>query len=133
MSVAHTGIPRLKPDVPSIGIDDPPMRRTRRTADSMLLAEHGVIGPRFSETCDERRLGVAVDFGDFGVIGLPLDAERPCVERRQRARVGQVGELERQLELVGELDAHRPNSGLRFSRSAARPSTGSGPMKLSIS
>ena len=78
MSVAHTGMPRTKLLVPSIG---------------SMTHRHGTVGvadrgraPRrtrrargrcASDGVADRRLGVAVGLGDLGAVRLPVEVERP--------------------------------------------------------
>ena len=80
MSVAHTGIPRTNPDVPSIGSTihchgDPSPDAAE------LLAEQPVVGTGGGEPLGDRRLGGAVDRGDLAAVGLALDVEAAGTER----------------------------------------------------
>src|SRR5262249_8164447 len=73
----------------------------------------------------------AVGFGDGRVVGLGRDLEIAGTEAWQGDGVGQIGEVEGEVE-VGVHDADG-NDGGRFSRTAATPSAASGPRNVSIS
>ena len=85
----------------------------------------------------EGAMDVAIDLGDLGLVGLPVDAEVALDEVGQRRGVGALGDLQGERQLLPRVaDAHRScgsKVGRRFSRNAARPSAASGPRKLIIS
>ena len=133
--MAHTGIPRTKLDVPSIG------STTQRHAESLLPTtpcsspSSPSSGRRIETTVGNRRFGISIGLGDLGVVRLPRQVERALFVQRQGDAIGDLGQFETEGEVCAEVavDAHRGNSGRRRSRRADRPSAASGPRKLSIS
>ena len=59
----------------------------------------------------DHRFDATVDLRHLRVVALPVEREPAGLERRQRQHVGPAGEVDRQLQLGGELDAvqrHQP-------------------------
>ena len=124
INVAHTGMPRTKLDVPSIG---------------SMIQRHGDVGVA-DEPCSspnkpssgrcgqhldgDRRLRLAVGLGDLGVVGLPVEVERSLLVVRQRDRDRRSRPVRGRTtsrRRGRDRSAHRGNSGGRRSRSAASP------------
>ena len=101
--VAHTGMPRTYPLVPSIG-----STIQRRVPDpsvgvglAVLLAEHRVLGTPGRQVLAHRLLDGAVGLRDRGQVGLGLDHEILGAEPGHRDRIGDAGQLQREVEVVG--------------------------------
>ena len=58
-----------------------------------------MVGPGRGEGPAQRRLGAPIGLGDLGGVGLAVDAQVVGPEAGQRDGVGQVGQLEGQLEI----------------------------------
>ena len=88
------------------GIDDPAElgigRRTRVRTE--LLTEHGMTG-RVREPLPDRALNRLIRFAHGREIGLRRDLQVDGAEPRHRDFVGRVGELEREIQVRG--DVHR--------------------------
>ncbi len=54
ISVAHTGMPRTNPDVPSIGSITQRHGESADAGEAVLLAERGVVGPGRGEAIDDQ-------------------------------------------------------------------------------
>ena len=82
MSVAHTGMPRTKLDVPSIGSTIHRHGDCDVADHAVLLAEQAVVRTAGEDDVRDRRLGLAVGLGHLGAVGLPVEAERALVVAR---------------------------------------------------
>ena len=75
-------------------------RPAGRPGDAELLAEDRVAGPLGREPLAQRQLDRPVGLGHRRQVGLGLDHQVGGPEARDRDRVGDVGELEREREVV---------------------------------
>ena len=89
-------------------VDDPPPRRRGVADQAVLLAEQAVAGRCAATSAADGRLRLAVGLGDLRVVGLPVEAERSLVVVRQRDRIGDVGEVEAEREVGGEVTVAQP-------------------------
>jgi len=67
---------------------------------AVLLTEEGVARTLARESVAERALDGAVGFADGRQVGLRLDDEITRAKARRRERVGVVGELQREREVL---------------------------------
>ena len=101
--VAHTGMPRTKLEVPSIG------SITQRHGESALPTRpcsspnKPSSGRSGDDLGGDRRLGLAIGLGHLGAVGLPVEAERSLLVVRQRDGVGDVGQFEAERQVRGEV------------------------------
>ena len=77
---------------------------------SLLLAEHGVLGPRLGEQPPQLGLDLTVGFRDGSQVGFRLDRELRA-EVGERDCVGSVGQREGQLEVGSHVPDHSCSRG----------------------
>ena len=94
INVAHTGTPRTKFLVPSIGSITHCL--PRKSCSAELLTEHRVIGPLLRQGVAQCGLHRAVRVGDRGEVRLGVDVKVQRAEAFHRQRVGLVGQLQGQ-------------------------------------
>ena len=106
ISVAHTGMPRTNPEVPSIG------STTQRHGDAVSPCtpcsspNRPWPGRRREQALGEQVLGALVGLGHLRAVVLPAEREVGLLVAGEREGVGQIGQLERERELVGEVGFH---------------------------
>ena len=86
ISVAHTGMPRTKLLVPSIGSTIQRHGLSRRRPAPCSSPNRPCVRPLLEHGVRDGGLGVAVGLGDLGAVRLPVEAERAVRVVRQRDR-----------------------------------------------
>ena len=82
-------------------VDDPPSLLAR--VGSLLLAEHALSRPAARDQLPDGLLRCPICLADRRQVGLGRHLQVARAETRHRDRVGGVGELERELEVRGDV------------------------------